>query len=84
MTPFGTLKRSPSSSAVPPTMTFLPCSFCSVAGSPRSTSAKDTLGMPAVRMLKSIRKGVRFSAYWPASTAAIEGTNLPSSFSPNG
>ena len=37
-----------------------------------------------VRMLKSIRKGVRFSSYWPASTAAIAGTNLPSSSSPNG
>ena len=27
MTPFGTLKRSPSSSAVPPTITFLPLQF---------------------------------------------------------
>ena len=84
MTPFGTLKRSPSSSAVPPTITFLPRSFCNVASSPRNTSTKDTFGIPEVRMLKSIRKGARFSVYCPDSTAAIEGTNLPSSFSPNG
>ena len=36
--PFGTLKRSPSSSAVPPTMTFLSVSRASVAVSPRNTS----------------------------------------------
>ena len=36
--PFGMLKRSPSSSAVPPTMTFLSLSLASVASSPRSTS----------------------------------------------
>ncbi len=35
-------------------------------------------------MLKSIRKGASLLLYFPASTAAIEGRNSPSSFSPNG
>ena len=82
--PFGTLKRSPSSSAVPPTMTFLSASFANVAASPRNTSTKETDGTEPARMPKSIRNGAALLVYCPASIAAIEGRYSPPSLSPNG
>ena len=84
MPPFGMLKRSPSSSAVPPMMTFLSFSWSSAALLPFRTSTKDTRGMVSCWIEKSMRNGPRFSSYCPAMTAPMDGRNSPSSFWPKG